>query len=92
MEQFKKKHPEDYADPYVNVISDIDASIRRFTKREGNPPNYILINTADYEHLAQAWRATGVISDKGTELTIIQSARLIRTNDIQQGYYDVVCG
>lgn len=90
MENFNKKQPADYVHPYENMLGDIDKAIRRYTTKENCPPNYILINTSDYEHLATAYRAAGVIPAKA-ELNIIQSARLIRSDDMPVGSFDVVC-
>ncbi len=89
METFRKKQPANYNEPYQNVLIDIDQSISRFTSIRNIQPNYILINTSDYEHLVTAFRAAGAIP-KDSDLTIIHSARVIRTTDIAQGMYDVV--
>lgn len=90
MNQFKKKQPVSYAAPYRNMEADISASIKLFTNKEGRPPNYILVNPDDYMHLFDAYKNTGAIPLKATELTIIQSARVMRTPDMPVGHYDVV--
>ncbi len=89
MQTFIKKQPVNYQAPYKNVLADIDKAIRSYTAKEGCPPNYILISSADYEHVQAAFRASKVIP-QSSELSFIQSARVMRSPDMEPGRFDVV--
>ena len=88
MERFSKKHPTDYEYPYTDMLRDIDSAIKRFEDIRKHMPNYVLLNTTDYEHLAQAYHNAGVLP-RTAELVIIQSARVIRTEDMEPGTFDI---
>lgn len=88
MERFSKKHPANYEHPYSDILRDIDSAIKRYEDVRKRMPNYILVNTTDYGQLLQAYRKAGVLPSTA-ELVIIQSARIIRTEDIEPGTFDV---
>ena len=88
MERYSRKQQANYQHPYTDMLRDIDSAIKRFEEVHKHTPNYILVNTADYEHLAQVYRNAGVLPSNAA-LNIIQSARVIRTNDLEQGTFDV---
>jgi hypothetical protein len=90
METFKRKERAEYANPYLDLMADIDSEIKYFQKRNGLLPNYILINSADHELLANALSAAKMLPSDIHKPTIIQSARLIPSDFMPTGCFDVV--
>lgn len=90
METFKKKQPADYENPYVDMMADINSKIKYFRTRNNLLPNYIIINTADMPHLVKASHLAKVLPTNVHELTVIQSARLMPSDNMPVGSFDVV--
>lgn len=90
MKQFRKKQPVDYSTPYSSMLDDIVAEIKYFQKTNKMLPNYIIISDKDYELLVGEAIKAKMIPEKEPGLTIIQSARLMPSPFMAQGWYDVV--
>lgn len=74
-----------------NMLSAIVKELRYFQDKNGLPCNFIIIHENDTQQLidemvAAKMRPVGTNTDK----IIIQSAKIIRTKDIKQGFFAVV--
>ncbi len=90
MEKFKLKQPVDIQNPYLDMLADINNQIAYFRKRNELLPNYIIINTEDYERLVtDAIRAKLITADT-KNLLKIQDALLMLSSFMTVGSFDVV--
>ena len=71
METFKLKQPADSQNPYVDMLGDINNQIVYFRKRNELLPNYIILNTTDYDRLITAARIAKLIPENNNNLSII---------------------
>lgn len=90
METFRKKQPVDYEDPYHDMLADIRAIIKLYEEVRKHIPNYIIINTKDYELLMAASKRAKLLPQPSTDLVLIQSARVMPSTAMPAGHFDVV--
>ncbi|MDC7217995.1 MAG: hypothetical protein PQJ28_03125 [Spirochaetales bacterium] len=90
MEKFKLKQPSNELDPYLDMLGDINSEIAYFRKRNELLPNYIIVNTEDYERLVTNAQTAKLISPNTKELSKIQDALLIPSSFMPVGSFDVV--
>ena len=90
METFKLKQPADSQNPYLDMLGDINNQIVYFRKRNELLPNYIILNTTDYDRLITAARIAKLIPENNNNLSIIQSAKVMPSSFMPEGNFDVV--
>ena len=77
-----------------NILQDISNEIKHYSLiNKGETHSYVIINQADSEQLLTAMLKAKLIpgNTQPKKLTIL-GLRVIRTNDIPEGYFDVVGG
>lgn len=90
METFKKNEAATYKNLYQDMIADIDYKIKYFQSRNGLLPNFIIVSTTDMPHLVKSAQAANMLPSETNELSIIQSARLMPSEFMHAGSFDVV--
>lgn len=90
MEKFKLKQPADSQNPYQDMLADINNLIAYFRKRNEFIPNYVIINTEDYERLTVVAKKTTLLQSNAPELTKIQDALIMPSSFMTVGCFDVV--
>lgn len=90
MEKFKLKQPADSQSPYHDMLADINNQIAYFRKRNELLPNYIIINTEDYETLITDVLRAKLIPANTKNLFKIQDALIMPSSFMTVGSFDVV--
>lgn len=90
METFKLKQPANSQSPYQDMLADINNQIAYFRKRNELLPNYIIINTKDYERLVTDALRAKVIPSTSKDLSKIQDALIMPSSFMPVGSFDVV--
>jgi len=77
-----------------NILQDIESEIKQYSlSNKGKTPTCIIINEADSISLLKEMHKAKMIPDvNATKKIQIQGFRVIKTNDIPEGYFDVVGG
>ncbi len=75
----------------TNILASITNEIKQYSlSNKGKTPTYIIINEADSVGLLNEMHKAKMIPDvKNPKKLQIQGLRVIRTNDIPEGYFDV---
>ena len=77
-----------------NILQHIAIEIKQYgISNKGKTPSYIIMNEADSIHLIKEMVKAKMMPDiKEPKNLQIQGLRVIRTNDIPEGYFDVTGG
>ncbi len=75
-----------------NILQDILNEIKHYTNK-GKTPTYIIISNDDSPKLLNEMYKTKLLPDKSEQKKLtLYGLRVIRTNDIPEGYFDVIGG
>ncbi len=75
-----------------NILQDIANEIKHYTNK-GKTPTYIIICILDSAKLLNEMYKAKLIPDKSEPKKLsLYGLRVIRTNDIPEGYFDVIGG
>jgi len=72
-----------------NILQDITNEIKHYTNK-GKTPTYIIISNDDSTKLLKEMYKAKLIPDKAEPKKLtLYGLRVIRTNDIPEGYFDI---
>ena len=77
-----------------NILADIASEIKQYSlTNNGKTPSYIIINDNDTKYLLSAMNKANLIRDntEPNKITLL-GVRVLRTNDIPKGYFDITGG
>nr|WP_319512024.1 hypothetical protein [uncultured Draconibacterium sp.] len=90
METFKLRQTTDSQCSYRDMLADINNQIAYFRKRNELLPNYIIVNTEDYERLVTDAQIAKLIPVNTKDFSKIQDVLIMPSSFMPVGSFDVV--